>query len=232
MTTGLIKEVSMNGQNIRHIVEKNGANGITMKQSLSSISSLSHLEKGSKKNLMSTFGFVHNDGYVLLITLLMLVALTIAGMGAMMVATSDIQLSGNQRQQTFVNQPPGIDMGMANVCGSYYFQSHPALPPIVLTPAGKNTPTSLPNTGFYAGIYGAPEPTNSSNYNMPYLNVKPIPFPSAPNPFGENWSEQKSGLPGHGGAGGAGGFYRVLSMDIVGNNTRMECEQIVYYGIP
>ncbi len=172
------------------------------------------------------------DGYVLLITLLMLVALTIAGMGAMMVATSDIQLSGNQRQQAFVKQPPGIDMGMGNLCGSYYYQLHPSSPTVVQNPSSTNTPTSIPNTGFYAGIYDAPEPTTPSYFDMPYLKVKPTSFPAAPSPFGSGWTGDQTGLPGHGGSGGAGGFYRVLSMGIIGNNTRMECEQIVYYGIP
>ena len=222
----------MNEQNIQNIIVKNGAHGITMKQTLSSIQTLTPLEKRGKTKLMSAFDLAQNGGYVLLITLLMLVALTIAGMGAMLVATSDIQLSGNQRQQTFVNQPPGIDMGMANMCGSYYYQAHPSSPMVVLNPPGTNTPASQPNTGFYAGIYNAPVSATNLNYDMPYLSADSTPFPSAPSPFGAGWTGDVTGLPGHGGGGGAGGFYRVLSMGIVGNNTRMECEQLVYYGIP
>ena len=222
----------MNKQATQQLVVKNSSMGGTAMHMLSSSSFFSPSKKSSKRGLMSAGALTQNNGYILLITLLMLVALTVAGMGAMMVATSDIQLSGNQRQQIFTNQPPGIDMGMANMCGSYYFQTHPSAPAIVSTPTGKNTPTSLPNTGFYAGIYSAPEPTVSSNYNMPYLSASAIPFPTAPSPFGENWTQQRSGSIGSGSGGGAGGFYRVLSMGILGNNTKMECEQVVYYGIP
>ena len=172
-----------------------------------------------------------NAGYVLLITLLMLVALTIAGMGAMMVATTDISQSGNQRQQLLVSQPPGIDMGMANLCSSYYYNTNPS--PTVNTGV-LNTPPSMPNAGFYSGIYSTPVPSTNAgtNYNVAYMTMTSLPFPAPPTPFGAGWSKDATGQLNLHGGGGGGNFYRVISMGVGPNKVKMECEQIMYYGIP
>jgi hypothetical protein len=171
------------------------------------------------------------NGYVLLITLLMLVALTIAGMGAMMVATTNISQSGNQRQQILVSQPPGIDMGMANLCSSYYYNANPSQ---TLDTGILNTPSSIPQAGFYSGIYSTPVPTTNAgaNYNVAYMTVTTLPFPAPPSPFGAGWSIDIGGLLNPHGGGGGGNFYRIISIGVGPNNVKMECEQIVYYGIP
>lgn len=183
-------------------------------------------------------GIDKEHGYVLIITLLALVALTIAGMGAMMVASSDIQLSGNQRTQISarVTAIAGITSGMSTLCSnSFLTASH-------YTGTGSGyitTPPSQPQASFYPGLYSTPVPTNTStatHYTVGY-NSASVTAASPPKVAGNygsagNVSNSWIGIAG-GGGGGLSGFYMIGPMiGLTGAGTKMECEQGVYYGMP
>ncbi|MCL4558803.1 MAG: hypothetical protein M1491_09325 [Deltaproteobacteria bacterium] len=172
------------------------------------------------------------NGYVLLITLLMLVALTVAGMGAMMVSTSDIQLSGNQRTQFSAKRASlaGVNTGMAQLCSNF-----PGITNTTVTNV-LNTPTSSPQAGFYGGQYTTSMPTVNagSTYNMMYGSFPFLQnsFPKPITPLGGGMGSAINSFPS--GSSIGGGFYAIgPSIGItLGNNTKMECEQVVYYGLP
>ncbi len=180
-----------------------------------------------------------SEGYVLLITLLMLVALTIAGMGAMMVASTDISLSGNQRTQLSAKRAAlaGINTGMAQLCSHFPGTALPTMSNTI------NTPVSSPQAGFYSGQYNTliPSTNAGSNYSINYESSQP-PAPylpclaeAIPKPItalGGGMGSAINQFPGSSGIGG--GFFNIgPSIGIVmSNNTKMECEQVVYYGLP
>jgi hypothetical protein len=175
------------------------------------------------------------NGYVLIITLLSLVALTIAGMGAMMVASSDIQLSGNQRTQVATRSVSmlGVNAGMAALCSnSFLIASH-----YTGTSSGYlNSPASQPQAAFYQGIYGTPVPANTpgaGQYIIGYsaANSSTAPVPQSSSDLGSG-NVVNTWFKG-GGGGIGGGFYLVgPMMGLTGGSTKMECEQGVYYGAP
>jgi len=178
-----------------------------------------------------------NQGYILIVTLLMLVALAIAGMGAMMVATSDISLSGNQRTQLAAKEASiaGINTGMATLC-SKPFITAALYAGNTVNGSVISTPPSTPQAGFYNGLYTTPIPaTNAgSSYAANFFTPSSATFASsAPQPIGAYGSGSAVNIaPGIGG-GAVGSIYRIGPIiGVVGNNTKMECEQFVFYGLP
>jgi Tfp pilus assembly protein PilX len=181
------------------------------------------------------------NGYILIVTLLMMVALTVAGMGAMMVATSDVNLSGNQRTQVAAREASGtgINAGMATLCSNSFLTASRYVGNTINGPM--NTPPSSPPAGFYTGLYSSLAPTTNagSNYAAGYFTPSSSPsstrqgFGAAvPPPIGSygsrsavnTWSDLGTGK---------GMVYRIgPEIGVVGTSTKMECEQFVYYGLP
>ncbi len=181
-----------------------------------------------------------NAGYVLIITLLAMVALTIAGMGAMMVATTDVSLSGNQRTQIAAQSASiaGVNTGMANLCShSYFVAANPNYVSNNINGSYINTPTSSPQTSFYNGIYSTPAPTSNagSSYAVGYFtptvnSVSAISqLASVYGPSSVQGS-RASTLPTSFGFGGS--VYTIGPVMGTAGTASMECEQIVYYGAP
>ena len=172
-----------------------------------------------------------NQGYILIVTLLMMVALAIAGMGAMMVATSDISLSGNQRTQLAAKEASiaGINTGMATLCSKPFITAFQYVSK-TLNGSVINTPPSTPQAGFYSGLYSTPIPaTNAgSSYAVGYFTTSA----NVPPPYGSYGSGNAVNTWSPLGSGG-GMVYNVGPIiGVVGNNTKMECEQFVFYGLP
>jgi Tfp pilus assembly protein PilX len=181
-----------------------------------------------------------NAGYVLIITLLSLVALTVAGMGAMMVATTDVSLSGNQRTQVAaqVASLAGINTGMANLCShSFWVAANPNYVANSINGTVINTPTSSPQASFYNGIYSTPVPaTNAGSgyavgYFTPTVNSSSAisELSSTSGPAGVSGS-RASTLPTSFGFGGS--VYTIGPVIGTAGTASMECEQVVYYGAP
>ena len=183
------------------------------------------------------------NGYILIVTLLMMVALVVAGMGAMMVASSDVSLSGNQRAQLAAGKgcSTGINTGMASLCSNSFL--HASLY------SGNNVngtlfnaPASSPPTGFYNGLYSSPMPTTNagSSYAAGYFTPSSPSsstrqgFGSAvPPPIGSYGSSSAVNTWLGTGGGGKGNIYRLGPyIGVVGTSTKVECEQFVYYGLP
>ena len=181
-------------------------------------------------------------GYILIVTLLMMVALVVAGMGAMMVATSDISLSGNQRTQVGATEASstGINAGMATLCSNSFLTAYQF--------AGNknyiNTPPSSPQTGFYTGLYSSRLPTTNagSNYAVGYFTPSSSLSTSnggsggfgaaVPPPIGSYGSSSAVNTWADLG-NGKGLIYRIGPViGVVGTSTKVECEQFVYYGLP
>ncbi len=182
----------------------------------------------------------NNAGYVLIITLLALVALTIAGMGAMMVATTDVSLSGNQRTQIAAQQASiaGVNTGMANLCSHTYLVAG-NLNYVASSINGTyiNTPVSSPQTSFYNGIYSSPVPTANagSSYAVGYFTptVDPnLPISQLSSVYGPSSvsGSRASTLPTSFGFGGS--TYTIGPVIGTAGTASMECEQVVYYGAP
>ena len=182
----------------------------------------------------------NNAGYVLIITLLSLVALTIAGMGAMMVATTDVSLSGNQRTQigAKVASIAGVNAGMANLCSHpFYVAGNPNYVASSINGTYVNTPTSSPQATFYNGIYSTPKPTANagSSYAVGYFTptVNPlIPLSQLSSVAGPGSvsGSRASTLPTSFGFGG--NTYTIGPVIGTAGTASMECEQVVYYGAP
>lgn len=182
------------------------------------------------------------NGYILIVTLLMMVALVVAGMGAMMVATSDVSLSGNQRTQFAAGKgcSTGINTGMASLCSNSFLNaslySSNSVNGTLL-----NAPSSSPPTGFYNGLYSSPMPTANagSNYAAGYFTPNSSTsslsqgFGAAvPPPLGSYGSSSAVNTWARVG-GGKGNIYRLGPyIGVVGTSTKVECEQFVYYGLP
>ncbi len=182
----------------------------------------------------------NNAGYVLIITLLSLVALTIAGMGAMMVATTDVSLSGNQRTQigAQVASIAGVNAGMANLCSHpFYVASNPSYVANNINGAYINTPVSSPQTSFYNGIYSTPKPTANAGssyavgYFTPTVNSSSAisQLTSVYGPSSVSGS-RASTLPTSYRLGGS--VYTIGPVIGTAGTASMECEQVVYYGGP
>ncbi len=182
----------------------------------------------------------NNAGYVLIITLLSLVALTIAGMGAMMVATTDVSLSGNQRTQigAQVASMAGVNTGMANLCSHPFFvAANPNYVSNNINGAYINTPVSSPQTSFYNGIYSTPKPAANagSNYAVGYFTPTVnsssaiSQLTSVYGPSSASGS-RASTLPTSFGMGGS--VYTIGPVIGTAGTASMECEQVVYYGAP
>ena len=183
------------------------------------------------------------NGYILIVTLLMMVALVVAGMGAMMVATSDISLSGNQRTQVGATEASstGINAGMATLCSNSFL--HASLySSNNVNGSLFNSPPSSPPTGFYNGLYSSPMPTANagSSYAAYYFTPSSSPsfirqgFGSAvPPPIGSYGSGSAVNTWAGTGGNGKGSIYRLGPyIGVVGTSTKVECEQFVYYGLP
>ena len=215
----------MNRQKHEQVIARNG---MTKKQSTS---------RGITSHPVRTG---NNGGYVLIITLLALVALTIAGMGAMMVATTDVSLSGNQRTQIGAQSAAitGVNTGMANLCSHpFYVASNPNYVANNVNGTYINTPASSPQTSFYNGIYNTPVPTNNAGsyyavgYFTPTVNsVSAISqLTSVYGPTSVSGS-RASTLPTSFGMGGS--VYTIGPVIGTAGTANMECEQVVYYGAP
>ena len=214
----------MNIQNNEQVIARNGI----MKQSL---------------NIMLVPPSALNDnnaGYVLIITLLALVALTIAGMGAMMVAATDVSLSGNQRTLIAAQQASlaGVNTGMANLCSHpFYVAGNPNYVASSINGTYINTPPSSPQTAFYNGLYSTPAPTTNagSNYAVGYFtptvnpNIPISQLSSVAGP-GSVSGSRASTLPSSFGFGG--NTYTIGPVMGTAGTANMECEQVVYYGAP
>lgn len=173
-----------------------------------------------------------NDGYVLIITLLSLVALTVAGMGAMLIASSDISLSGNQRSQIIAMDASmaGVNTAVATMC-AYGIQN-------AFTYAANNTsnapaPTlnklpSVPPSSFYSGHYWTGVPSGAGTYAASYLTSPATTMPLSP-----AGTQSATNVYIHSGGAGGGNFFNLgPSTGLVGANTEMECEEITYFGLP
>jgi len=176
------------------------------------------------------------NGYVLIITLLMLVALTVAGMGAMLMATTDISLSGNQRVQISAKSAAltGVNAGMATLC-SHPFNSVFAFASSAVKGTVFNPTPSQPRSGFYNGLYNTPMPSSvSGSYSADYFtsNAESIPNPSLSMGLGGGTGSAINTFSGQKGSK-HGSFYKMGPIvGIVGNKTKVECERTVYYGLP
>ncbi len=202
------------------------------------------MTKYSKNTKISSAQNAHRNGneagYVLIITLLALVALTIAGMGAMMVATTDVSLSGNQRTQIAAQQASmaGVNTGMANLCSRpFYIAGDPNFIAPSVNGYYVNTPTSSPQTSFYNGIYSSPVPTTNagSSYAVGYFTptVNPnLPISQLASVYGPSSvsGSRASTLPTSFGFGG--NTYTIGPVIGTAGTASMECEQVVYYGAP
>lgn len=212
------KEVIMNRQSYRYVI------------------STKEDSRGIYPPALKLSGIKGSEGYILIVTLLMLVALVVAGMGAMMVATTDIQLSGNQRTQLAAKEASimGINTGMATLC-SKSFLTASIYAGNSVNGSVISTPPSTPQTGFYNGLYNTPIPTSSagSSYAASFFTPTGATFgKSIPQPLGAYGSGSAVNIaPGLGG-GGMGSIYRIGPIIGVVGNTKMECEQFVYYGLP
>ena len=182
----------------------------------------------------------HNEGYVLIITLLALVALTVAGMGAMMVASTDVSLSGNQRTQIAAQQASlaGVNTGMANLCSHpFYLAGNLNYVAPSINGSTVNTPTSSPQASFYNGIYSTPVPTSNagSNYAVGYFTPTSnpnLPISQLASVYGPSSTSgsRASTLPTSYGFGG--NTYTIGPVMGTAGTASMECEQVVYYGAP
>ncbi len=176
------------------------------------------------------------NGYVLIITLLMLVALTVAGMGAMLMATTDISLSGNQRVHISAKSASltGVNAAMATLC-SHPYNSASASASSSINGTVFNPTPSQPPSGFYEGLYSKSVPsTTASSYSAGYskAGAEPMPDPSLSLGRGGGSGSVINTFPGQE-KNKKGSFYSMGPIiGIVGSNTKIECERTVYYGLP
>ncbi len=167
-------------------------------------------------------------------------ALTVAGMGAMMIATTDVSLSGNQRTQIAARQASlaGVNTGMASLCSRpYYVAGNPNYIASSVNGSYINKPVSSPPTSFYNGIYSTPVPTANagSSYAVGYFTptVNPnLPISQLASVYGPSSvsGSRASTMPTSFGFGG--NTYTIGPVIGTAGTASMECEQVVYYGSP